>query len=57
MVSDQINVRNLEPDLIEKAQRIAKLQDRSLSQIIRELLRDWVAKNEHLLSKSKPKGK
>ena len=54
MDSDQINVRNIPPEILQKAQEIAKLEDRTLSQVIRELLRRYVEENEHKL---KPKKK
>jgi hypothetical protein len=57
MEKRRITIRNVPDDVLEKAHRIAELEDRPLSQIIRELLRKWVAENEDKLPKSKPKGK
>jgi predicted transcriptional regulator len=45
----QINVRNVPAELLKKAQEIAEKQDRPLSQVIRELLREWVAEQEQKL--------
>ena len=42
----QLNIRNVPADLLKKAQKIAKQQDRQLSQVVRELLRQYVRENE-----------
>ena len=42
MEKTQINVKNVPADLLAKAQEQAKKQDRPLSVIIRDLLRNWV---------------
>jgi hypothetical protein len=42
----QINVRNVPAELLKKAQELAEKQDRPLSQVIRELLREWVKEQE-----------
>lgn len=47
----QINVRNVPAELLEKAHKLAEKQDRPLSQVIRELLREWVAEQEQKLPK------
>jgi hypothetical protein len=44
MDKTQINVKNVPADLLAKAQEQAKKQDRPLSQVIRDLLRDWLKK-------------
>lgn len=44
-----INVKNIPPDLLRKAQELAEQQDRPLSQVIRELLREWVAQQSQKL--------
>jgi metal-responsive CopG/Arc/MetJ family transcriptional regulator len=49
MEKTQINVRNVPADLLKRAQEIAKQQDRPLSQVIRDLMREWVAENEQKL--------
>ena len=49
----QLNVRNVPAELLAKAQRIAKEQDRQFSQVVRELLREYVAENEQKLKASK----
>jgi metal-responsive CopG/Arc/MetJ family transcriptional regulator len=45
----QLNVRSIPQELLDKAQKIAKEQDRSLSQVIRELLREYVEENKDKL--------
>ena len=42
----QINVKNVPAGLVKKAQEQAKKQDRSLSVVIRDLLRNWVKKQD-----------
>lgn len=42
MKNSMISLR-MPPDLIRDARRKAKLQDRPLSQVVRELLRTWLA--------------
>jgi hypothetical protein len=42
----QINVRNIPAELLKKAHELAERQDRPLSQVIRELLREWVKEQE-----------
>jgi plasmid stability protein len=38
---EQINVRNIDPELKRRAQIQAIQQGRSLSEVIRELLQEW----------------
>jgi plasmid stability protein len=38
----QVNIKNVPPELLKAAQAKAKKEDRSLSQIVRELLRKWL---------------
>ena len=52
----RITIRNVPDDILQKAHQIADLEDRPLSQVIRELLRKYVEENVHML-KSKSKGK
>lgn len=42
-----ISVRNIPADLLAKAKRLAEKQDRPLSLVIRDLLRAYVAEQEH----------
>jgi hypothetical protein len=49
MDKTQINVRNVPAELLKKAQELAEKQDRPLSQVIRELLREWVAEQSQKL--------
>lgn len=42
----QVNIKNVPAELIEKARRIAEEQDRNFSQVMRELIRVWVAEQE-----------
>lgn len=49
------SIKNVPAELLEKAQRIAKEQDRQFSQVVRELLREYVAENEQKLEKKQPK--
>lgn len=44
-----ISVPNVDPALLARAQQIAQAQDRPLAQVIRELLREFVAENEQKL--------
>ena len=44
-----IQVTNVPADLLEKAQKIAEQQQRPLSQVIRDLMREWVAEQEQKL--------
>lgn len=46
MDKTQINVKNVPVDLLAKARELAKQNDRPLSIVIRDLLREWVAKQE-----------
>jgi predicted transcriptional regulator len=41
-----ISIKNVPADLLKKAQILAAQQDRSLSLVIRDLLREWVARQE-----------
>jgi plasmid stability protein len=43
---EQINVRNVPPELKRRAQILAIQQDRSLSDVIRELLETWTKEQE-----------
>ena len=43
---EQINVRNIPADLLAKAKEKAKKEDRPLSLVIRDLLREYVAKQD-----------
>lgn len=47
MEKSVINVPNVPRELLDKAKTIAEEQDRPLAQVIRELLRAWVAEQEH----------
>jgi len=49
MEKTQINVRNVPTELLERAQEIARQQQRPLSQVIRDLMREWVAEQEQKL--------
>ena len=49
MEKEAISVRNIPKPLLDKAKRIAKEQDRQLSQVVRDLLREYVAENEQKL--------
>lgn len=42
----QISVKNVPPQLYAEAKEKAEREDRPLNQVIRELLRDWVAKDK-----------
>ena len=42
----QINVKNVPPELLEKAKMLAEKSDRPLSIIVRDLLREWVKQQE-----------
>ena len=44
-----ISIKNIPAELLKKAQQIARDQDRQLSQVIRDLLREYVAENEQKL--------
>jgi plasmid stability protein len=46
---EQINVRNVDPDLKRRAQVIALQTGRNLSDVIRELLQKWTAEQEKKL--------
>lgn len=46
MDKTQVNVKNVPVDLLAKARELAKQNDRPLSIVIRDLLREWVAKQE-----------
>lgn len=37
------NVKNVPADVLKKAQEIAKQNDRNLSQVIRDLMREYIA--------------
>lgn len=50
----QINIRNIPADLLKRAQGIAREQDLQLSQVVRSLLREYVAEHEQKLSKGGP---
>jgi hypothetical protein len=39
--SNQINVKNVPPEVLREAQKKAIDQGKSLSEILRELLQDW----------------
>ena len=39
--SNQVNVKNIRPEVLKEAQKKAIDQGRSLSEVLRELLRDW----------------
>ena len=41
------NVRNVPAELLKRAQELAEKHDRPLSQVIRELLREWVKEQEN----------
>jgi hypothetical protein len=43
---EQISVKNVDPKLLAEAKAKAKREQRPLNQVIRELLRDWVAKDK-----------
>jgi hypothetical protein len=49
MTKEQISVKNVPPDLLAKAKKLAKASDRSLSLVVRDLLREWVAEQEQKL--------
>jgi len=42
--SNQVNVKNVPPDLLRKAQIKAIQEGKSLSEVLRELLKDWTQK-------------
>ncbi len=44
--SNQVNVKNIPPEVLKEAQKKAIDEGRSLSEILRELLQDW-AKGKH----------
>ena len=43
---EQISVKNVPAELLAKAKEKARREQRPLNQVIRELLRDWVAKDK-----------
>lgn len=49
----QINIKNVPAELLEKAKELAEKQDRPLSLVIRDLLREWVKENEQTPSPTK----
>ena len=49
MEKTSLSVKNVPAELLEKAQKLAKEQDRSLSQVVRDLLREWTAEQEQKL--------
>jgi metal-responsive CopG/Arc/MetJ family transcriptional regulator len=48
-----ISIRNIPAELLEKAKEIAAQSDRSFSQVVRDLLREYVAENEKKPEKKK----
>jgi predicted DNA-binding protein len=46
MSTTQYNVKNIPPEVLTRAKELAKQLDRPLNQVVRELLREWIAKNE-----------
>ena len=46
MPTTQYNVKNIPPEVLTRAKELAKQQDRPLNQVIRQLLREWIAKHE-----------
>ena len=50
-MAEQLNVKNIPPELLAKAKELAKQSDRPLSIIVRDLLREWVAEQEQKLPK------
>jgi len=44
-----VQVTNVPADLLKKAQEIANKQQRPLSQVIRDLMREWVAEQQQKL--------
>ena len=53
MDKTQVNVKNVPTELLEKAKELAERQDRPLSIVIRDLLREWVAKQEKQLEQTR----
>lgn len=43
---NQLNIRNIPEDVLKRAKIISIQQDRNLSDVIRELLKEYVEKNE-----------
>ena len=39
--SNQVNVKNIPPEVLKEAQKKAIDEGRSLSEVLRELLQDW----------------
>lgn len=46
MDKTQVNIKNIPADLLEKAKKLAEQNDRPLSIVIRDLLREWVKEQE-----------
>jgi plasmid stability protein len=44
--ANQINVKNVPPDVLKQAQKKAIDEGRSLSEVLRELLTDWAKGNK-----------
>ena len=49
--SNQVNVKNIPSDVLKEAQKKAIDEGRSLSEVLRELLRDWAKAKQTQLSK------
>ena len=47
----EISIKNVPADILKKAQDIARQNDRTLSQVIRELMREYVATQGKSVSK------
>lgn len=43
---EQVNVKNVDPELLQRARIIAVQQKRKLSDVLRELLAEWVKEQE-----------
>ncbi len=52
MEKTQLNVKGIPAELIARAQKQAEMQDRSLSQVIRDLLKAWTKREEAKAAKS-----